>query len=117
MSDQSKAKSIEPITTVQEPVPQAVAERKGFVRKTELIDMIVDQTGVKKKDVKLSVEAAFTLVAEMLSDRKDLHLPPLGKLKFVKSKDLDDGAKALTLKLRMSKPNEKAPATHSSGVE
>ena len=106
MTSKSKAEPAEADMTSGEPEIDAMHDRSGMVRKVEFIDRIVEQTGLKKKDVKPAIEAALDLFAEALSNGKDLNLPPMGKLKVVKTKELDNGAKALTLKLRLSKPSE-----------
>ncbi len=73
------------------------------VKKAELIDRAVEMSGLKKRDVKPSVEAAMAVLSEALIKGEELNLPPLGKLRVVKSKDVNDGAKVLTLKLRTMK--------------
>ena len=50
-----------------------------------------------------AVEAALAVIAETLRDGTELNLPPLGKLRIVKSKDIGGGAAVLTLKLRTMK--------------
>ena len=94
-----------PATVVQ---PAKPVSAKTMLKKAELVDQVVEKTGVKKRDAKVSVEAALAILAQALADETDLNLPPLGKVRMVKSKDLTDGAKALTLKLRTmkSKPTD-----------
>lgn len=79
------------------------ATTSGVVKKAELIDHAVEKCGLKKRDVKPSIEAALEVLAEALIKGEELHLPPLGKLRVVKSKDVKDGVKVLTLKLRTMK--------------
>lgn len=102
----AKAKAVSEKTIVQEDGDSATKDRPDMVRKTELIDAIVLRTGLKKKDVKPTVEATLELFAQTLKEGKDLSLPPMGKIKLMKSKDLDNGAKVLTLKLRLARPSE-----------
>jgi nucleoid DNA-binding protein len=71
-----------------------------MMKKPELLDAVVARTNLKKRDVKPAVEAALAVIAETLRGGTDVNLPPLGKLRVVKSKDLDGGAAVLTLKLR-----------------
>jgi len=78
-------------------------ESKAVLKKGELVDRVVEQTGVKKRDAKTSVEAALAVLADALKSDTDLNLPPMGKVRLVKSKEVGDGAKVLTLKLRTMK--------------
>lgn len=82
----------------------AVSVPKGeMLKKAEFLDRAVSRTDVKKRDAKPAIEAALAVLAEALSNGEELNLPPMGKLRVVKSKDLGEGAKVLTLKLRTMK--------------
>jgi nucleoid DNA-binding protein len=84
-----------------------------MMKKPDLLDRVVTRTGLKKRDVKPAVEAALAVMAETLREGTDLNLPPLGKVRVVKTKDLDGGAAVLTLKLRTPK-NATVAATQST---
>jgi len=86
-----------PATAVPKTAP---ATDDPMLRKKELFEKVVARTSLKKRDVKPAVEAALALIAESLREGRDVNLPPLGKLRVVKSKDLDNGAAVVTLKLR-----------------
>lgn len=86
--------------TPEEPVAEV---ETAMMKKPELLDAIVTRTNLKKRDVKPAVEAALAVIADALREGTELNLPPLGKLRIVKSKDIGDGAAVLTLKLRTSK--------------
>ena len=82
----------------------AVAVTQGdVVKKPEFIDRAVEKSGVKKHDAKPALEAALAVLAEALVKGEELNLPPMGKLRVLKSKDLGEGAQVLTLKLRTMK--------------
>ena len=84
--------------------PPAVLVPKGeMIKKPEFIDRAVDRTDVKRRDAKPAIEAALAVLAEALVKGEELNLPPMGKLRVVKMKDVGDGAKVLTLKLRTMK--------------
>ncbi len=70
------------------------------VKKGALIDEVVAATGVKRADAKSVSEALLAALAEQLQAGKTLQLPPLGRVKLVKEKDVGQGAKALTVKIR-----------------
>lgn len=100
--------------TISKPAAQAAASDKALtqvVKKAELIDRAVEKSGLKKRDVKPSVEAAMEVLAEALIKGEELNLPPLGKLRVVKSKDVNNGAKVLTLKLRTMRDGAGQPQT------
>jgi len=80
--------------------PVAVFDEDGPIKKGPLLDLVVEKSGVKRSDAKLVVEALFEVMGDKLVNEDDLQVPPLGKLKFIKSKDVGKGAKAITLKLR-----------------
>ena len=61
------------------------------------------RTNLKKRDVKPAVEAALAVIGEALRAGNELALPPLGKVRLVKTKELDGGAAVMTLKLRIPK--------------
>lgn len=90
-----------PVTKV---VGAAVTVPQGeMLKKAEFLDRAVARTDVKKRDAKPAIEAALAVLAEALSNGEEMNLPPMGKLRVVKSKDLGEGAKVLTLKLRTMK--------------
>jgi nucleoid DNA-binding protein len=87
-------------TTVKTAAPTANISDEGPIKKGPLLDAVVEKSGVKRSEAKLVVEALFEVMATNLINEDDMQLPPLGKLKVVKSKDVGKGAKAITLKLR-----------------
>jgi nucleoid DNA-binding protein len=88
-----------PVTVTPEPD----AGETQLIKKPELLDQGVARTNLKKRDVKPAVEAAFAVIREALQDGAELNLPPLGKIRVVKAKELDGGASVMTVKLRTPK--------------
>ena len=72
----------------------------NLVKKGPLLDKVVERSGIKRSDAKAVVEALLAVMGEELRDENDMQLPPLGKLKVIKSKPVGKGATAITLKLR-----------------
>ena len=93
----------------------ATAAEPKLIKKPDLLDEVVAKTNLKKRDVKPAVEAAFALLGDALREGAEVNFPPLGKVRVVKSKDLDEGAAVLTLKLRM--PKNASVAAKNSGDE
>ncbi|KAG1667670.1 hypothetical protein GQR58_018299 [Nymphon striatum] len=86
-----KATIIETVTPVVSGLP---------IKKPELIDRVVTETGMKKKDVKPVVEAMLSVLARTLSEGEEITAPPMGKLMIKRVKELPN-AKVMTLKLRI----------------
>lgn len=85
------------------PAEAAEPVETSMMKKPALFDEVVARTNLKKRDVKPAVEAAMAVIADALREGTDVNVPPLGKLRVIKSKDLDNGASVITLKLRTPK--------------
>lgn len=77
--------------------PTVAAAKDAIVKLKDLIDSVATKTGGKKPEVKAAVEATLAALGEALATGKALVVPPLGKLRVVKTK-----GPALTLKLRLA---------------
>lgn len=75
----------------------------GVLKLKDLIDAVATATGGKKPEVKKTVEATLAAMGEALGAGKALNVPPLGKLRVVKTK-----GPALTLKLRVAEAGKAA---------
>jgi DNA-binding protein HU-alpha len=76
--------------------PMAVSDNMQPALNTDLklrglVDLVVKRTGAKKKDVKPIVEAALAIMGETVADGRDLNLPPMGKLKINRVKEIKNG--------------------------
>lgn len=76
-----------------------VVEMARTLRKKQFIERVVAESGMKKKDVKPVVEAALKVLGEALTRGEELILPPLGKARVNRQKDLGSG-EILIVKLR-----------------
>ena len=104
-----------PAETVQTEASQAPAssqEATGAgaqaLRKKELIERVIAQSGMKKKDVKPVVEATLAVLGEALAKHEDLNLRPMGKLVIQRTKDVGNGE---VLIARIRRPAEKPADT------
>lgn len=88
---EAKAK---PVLTVVESAPEP---KGGTLKLKELVDLVAVSTGSRKPEVKPVIEATLTALGEALATGRSLAVPPLGKLRVVKTK-----GPALTLKLRLA---------------
>lgn len=69
------------------------------LRKKELFERVVAESGVKKKDAKAVVEATLKVMGDALTAGEALVLPPFGKAKVNRQKDLGNG-EMMVIKLR-----------------
>lgn len=78
------------------------------VKKPELIERVMAETGMKKKDVKPVVEAMLTVLGQALSNNEELAIPPLGKVRVNRMKDLAN-SKIINIKVRHPMHGQTAP--------
>lgn len=100
------AQAAAPKTTVVSTVKPVVSENP--IKKPELIDRVVAQSGMKKKDVKPVVEAMLAVLGQSLLKGEALVLPPLGKVMVKNTKDLAN-ASVMNVKVRQPKSMQIAP--------
>ena len=111
-SNTPKAATAEP--SVVETLSPVVVSNE--LRKKELFELVVERSGMKKKLVKPVVEAMLAVLGDAFAEQREMNLPPLGKIKVQRGKELHDG-RALVLKLRQkSSQLNAAPATDTSAT-
>ncbi len=71
------------------------------LKKKELIDMVVDRSGIKKKDAKPVIEAMLAVLGETIASGRELNLQPFGKLRINRAIDKANGM-VFVCKLRQS---------------
>jgi hypothetical protein len=86
-----------PNVVVVETVKTVVADAP--IKKPELIERVMAETGMKKKDVKPVVEAMLAVLGRALIGGEELTVPPLGKLMINRTKEVSN-ATIVNLKLR-----------------
>ena len=86
-----------------------------IIKKPDLVAAAMARSNLKKRDVKPAVEAALAVLVDALRDGTEVNVPPLGKLRVVKSKELGEGAAVLTLKLRTPKNASREDAALAQG--
>ncbi|MDH3263157.1 MAG: HU family DNA-binding protein [Paracoccaceae bacterium] len=87
------------------PVVAAEVEETPVLRKRDLVLRAAESSGVKKKDTRAVVEAVLAEIGAALSRGEGLILPPLGKAKINRQKDIGTG-EVLVLRLRRSGKDE-----------
>ena len=96
-STTAKVAAVAPKATIVETVTPTVSALP--IKKPELIERVMAETGMKKKDVKPVVEAMLTVLGRTLANGEELTVPPLGKVMIKRMKDVAN-AKIMTLKVR-----------------
>lgn len=100
----TKKPAAEPVAKPTLSVVQTAPEAKsGAMKLKDLIDVVATSTGGRRPEAKAAVEATLAALGEALTSGKALAVPPLGKLRVVKSK-----GPALTLKLRLADKSKAA---------
>lgn len=83
---------------VQESVPTSTLPE---LKKVELIDMVVERAGVKKRDAKPAIEAALEILGAALAEGREVNMQPLGKIRVNRMKHLSS-ARVMTCKVRQT---------------
>ena len=81
--------------------PSAPTEPDQVMRKRELLDAVINKSGIKKKDAKPVVEAMLEVLGSALQDGRTLNLQPMGKFIVKHEKKLANG-KVLTTRIRQA---------------
>lgn len=98
------------------PIPVVVTSAEPQVntpemKKKELIDVVTERSGVKKRSVKPVVDALLAVLGEELAKGRELNLQPLGKMKINRIKQMSNG-RVVMCKLRQSDNDEdETPST------
>lgn len=71
------------------------------MRKKELLETVVERSGVKKKDAKPVVDSILAILGEALADNRELILPPFGRVKVRREKVMSNG-RMMVVKVRQS---------------
>lgn len=86
------------------------------LRKKELVDRVVDQSGAKRKDAKPVVEAVLDILGAALTEGRELNLRPMGKLKISR---IDEKSNGTIIACRVRQPKKRdgavaAPPAHAA---
>ncbi len=79
---------------------EAAAKVALTLRVKDLVDRVTAAGEFKKKDVRDIIEATLAELGRALEDGYALNLPPFGKMHIRNNRVIDNGASAMTLKLR-----------------
>jgi nucleoid DNA-binding protein len=80
-----------------------------IMKKKDLIDLVVEQSGIKKKDAKPVIEAMLAVLGTAIGEGRELNLEPMGKLKVHRAKDIRNGKMSIC-KLRQKDNASEKPS-------
>lgn len=97
--------------SVAAPSPRDVVPKAAVaaLKKKDLIDKVVQATGAKKSAVRKIIAATLAELGDALSNGVMLNLPPFGKAKVSRATDDVASGRAMTVKLRRSRPDGQSP--------
>lgn len=85
---------------------QAQFTAVGELGKKELLEKIVAESGLKKGDARIALNAMLKVLHGALSEGKDISAAPLGKLRIARKKQTPNGELAV---LRVKLKSDKVP--------
>lgn len=91
-----------PQAAVKEGAPAVSIEP---LKKQELLQAVSDRTDLPKARIRPVIEAVLEVLGQAVADDRALQLPPLGKLKPLRSK-MRDGARISHVKIRQNKQSD-----------
>jgi hypothetical protein len=112
---QKDKKMVTKTTKTEAPVEETAvlakkpAALKVQVKKRDFADKVTEASGVKKADAKLVIDATLAELATALAAKSEVVVPPLGRLKVTREKDIK-GGKVLLLRLQLDKGDAPAKA-------
>ncbi|WP_158968275.1 HU family DNA-binding protein [Chachezhania sediminis] len=92
------------------------AEVVEELKRRDLIDMIVAETGVKKKFAKPVIDAMLAQMGATLAEGRPMNLPPMGKLRVNRSTETE-GATTYFCRVRMPKLKTEDDAVESGETD
>lgn len=114
-----KTKTEEAVETAAEVAADAVAETKepdNKIRKKDIYDHVTVATGLRKREVRESVDATLAYFHKVLSEGNDLQIPPLGKIRSIVRGEGDKSKTIYKLQLQKAKEDKKDDAAGKEGL-
>ena len=93
-----------------------MAQRCRPLRKAEILEMVVERSGLKKKFVKPAFEATLEVLADLLAEPNTLNMEPLGKVNVVRVKEVGS-ARITTCRVRHSLGKQLAATAEEDAAE
>lgn len=91
------------VSAASEPEPKTNLQPRLQLRMRDVLERVVDRSGMRKGEARTAIETTLAVVAEAIENGEDLDLPGLGKLKLQRERETPRG-KAYVLKLIRNAP-------------
>lgn len=99
---------------VQAKVSATARAPAQLLKKRELVERVVERTGVKKSDARQVVDAVLAEFGEALAGGRELSVPPLGRVAINREKQIP-GGRVFVVKIRQK--NISATGSSKDGTE
>lgn len=106
------------VAAPSDPAPVQPAEARPAMqalRVKDLVEAVLTRTAGKKKETRTAVEATLAVIGEALSKGQGLNLPPLGRAKVNRQKEIGD-SELLVVKFKRDSAGKPAKKLESEGV-
>ncbi len=91
-------------------------EDDGKIRKKQIYEQVTVATGLRKREVRESVDATLAYFHQMLSEGHDLQIPPLGKIRCIERGEGENAKMIYKLQLQKPKEDKKDEADAQEGL-
>ena len=91
-------------------------EDDGKIRKKQIYEQVTVATGLRKREVRESVDATLAYFHQMLSEGHDLQIPPLGKIRCIGRGEGENAKMIYKLQLQKPKDDKKDEADAQEGL-
>ena len=82
-------------------------EDDGKIRKKDIYDHVTVATGLRKREVRESVDATLAYFHKVLSEGHDLQIPPLGKIRVIERGEGENAKMIYKVQLQKAKEDKK----------
>lgn len=92
-----------PTLDIVPPTPSPDVTLRQQLRMKDMVERVMDRTGLKKGEVKASVEATLAVLGEALESGEDINTPGLGKMRVTREKPTPRGRMMMVKLVRNAK--------------
>lgn len=112
----TKAAIKKPVAAMAKAAAPKTLAATGEVTKKELLEQIVAETGMKKSEARVALNATLSALHGAITQGKNVSAAPLGKLRITRRKETPNGELVvLRLKLKQDGKGAKDPVAEPGG--
>ena len=105
-----EAQADAPVVDAAEAVEKVEKEDDGKIRKKQIYDHVTVATGLRKREVRESVDATLAYFHQVLSEGHELQIPPLGKIRVIERGEGENAKLIYKVQLQKAKEDKKDDA-------